>query len=157
MVSKGGSNEFHGEAFEYLRNSAIDAANYFDHPVAANNFARLQPYKRHNFGAAFGGPIKKDKTFFFASYEGLRLRLGQTLVDTVPGAGCHQPVGVQVTMAECPQLTAPATLSAVMAPILALYPFPNLANNQYTFPGLSPGATDYGQIRVDHVLHEKHA
>ena len=77
MVSKGGSNQFHGEGFEYIRNNVMDAANFFDKPVAANNFARLPAFKRNNFGASFGGPIKKDKTFVFAAYEGLRKGMGK--------------------------------------------------------------------------------
>ena len=104
MVSKGGSNQFHGELFEYLRNDVMDAANFFDKPVAANNYARLPQFQRNNFGASGGGPIKKDKTFFFAAYEGLRQRFGQTIVDTVPGAGCHGAAGAVITNTACPQL-----------------------------------------------------
>ena len=63
MVSKSGTNQFHGDIFDYLRNSALDARNYFD-PGA------IPPFKRNNFGGAFGGPIKKDKTFFFCHLRG---------------------------------------------------------------------------------------
>jgi len=87
IVSKGGTNSFHGDAFEYLRNAAMDARNYFDALDSTNSLGfgadksavypgkRLPPFQRNNFGASFGGPIKKDKTFFFATYEGLRQRL----------------------------------------------------------------------------------
>jgi hypothetical protein len=75
-VTKNGTNSFHGSAFEYLRNSALDARNFFAYGTAANGYQRLPPFKRNNFGASIGGPIKKDKTFFFATYEGLRQRLG---------------------------------------------------------------------------------
>jgi hypothetical protein len=155
MVSRGGTNQFHGEAFEYFRNDALDAANYFDKPVAANNFERIVPFKRNNFGGAVGGPIKKQKTFFYAAYEGLRQRLGVTIIDTVPGAGCHGPSGNNtsvVTSAACPQLGAGApsvTISPVMQGILSLYPAPNLPNNQFTFPLINPMQVDWGQIRVD--------
>jgi hypothetical protein len=72
LVSKGGTDLFHGEAFEYLRNDVMDAANFFDHPVAANNFQRLPLFQRNNFGGSLGGPIKKDKTFVFVAHEGVR-------------------------------------------------------------------------------------
>ena len=70
LVSKSGTNSFHGDAFEFLRNDVLDAANYFDAPTAANNFERTPPFRRNNFGGALGGPVQKDKTFFFAAYEG---------------------------------------------------------------------------------------
>ncbi len=67
VVTKSGSNALHGSAFEFLRNQKLDAANYF-------TLAGAKPsYRRNNFGANLGGPIKKDKTFFHFSYEGLRL------------------------------------------------------------------------------------
>jgi hypothetical protein len=91
MVSKGGTNNWHGDLFEYLRNSSMDARNYFD-TLDLNNVngfgtdkslpfpgKRIPPYQRNNFGGSFGGPIKKDKTFFYGVYEGLRQRLGETL------------------------------------------------------------------------------
>jgi hypothetical protein len=87
IVSKGGSNSFHGSAFEYLRNSAMDARNHFDviNPDTGTSLPypgkRLPPFERNNFGGSFGGPIKKDKTFFFMTYEGLREGLGLTLLD----------------------------------------------------------------------------
>src|SRR5258708_839722 len=68
-VSKGGTNQFHGDAFEYLRNSRLDAKNFFDQ-------GKIPEFQRNQFGGAFGGPIKKDKTFFYGVYEGLRENLG---------------------------------------------------------------------------------
>ncbi len=139
VVSKNGTNQFHGEAFEYIRNNALDAANYFDKPVQANGFRRLPAFKRNNFGGGFGGPIKKNRTFFYAAYEGLRQDLGQTVVDLVPSAGCHGPTGDNtgtVTAQACPELgagSAPVTIAPVMKGLLSLYPVPNLPNNQFTF------------------------
>jgi hypothetical protein len=78
LVSKGGANQFHGEMFEYLRNSAMDARNYFDPAPSAIGGKRLPPFKRNNFGGAFGGPIKTDKTFFWGTYEGQQ-RFGSRL------------------------------------------------------------------------------
>jgi hypothetical protein len=81
MVSRSGTNSFHGAAFEYLRNSAISARNFFDNNAsaglnAAGQQRRIPLFIRNNFGASFGGPIQKDKTFFFFTYEGFRERLG---------------------------------------------------------------------------------
>jgi hypothetical protein len=77
IATRSGTNQFHGEVFEFLRNDALDARNFFD---GADN----PPFKRNQFGAALGGPILKDKTFFFFSYEGLRQRQGLTLNSNVP-------------------------------------------------------------------------
>jgi outer membrane receptor protein involved in Fe transport len=78
IATRSGSNQYHGEAFEFIRNNALDARNFFN-PVGQP----MSPFKRNQFGAAFGGPIKKDRTFFFLSYEGLRQRQGLTLNTTV--------------------------------------------------------------------------
>jgi hypothetical protein len=75
-VTKSGTNKFHGSAWEYLRNDVLDARNYFATSVP--------PLKRNQFGATFGGPIRKDKTFFFASYEGFRQVQGLTFVGDYP-------------------------------------------------------------------------
>jgi hypothetical protein len=74
IATRSGANTYHGEVFEFLRNEALDARNYFN-PTSQ----RQSPFKRNQFGAAFGGPIIKDKTFFFLSYEGLRQRQGLTI------------------------------------------------------------------------------
>src|SRR5215467_13559263 len=77
IVTQSGSNTFHGSVYEYLRNNVFDAPNFFD-PGAAPGF------RRNQFGAAFGGPIRTDKTFVFLNYEGFRQHLHQTGVDLVP-------------------------------------------------------------------------
>jgi hypothetical protein len=76
-VSKSGTNGFHGSAYEYFRNSALDARDFFDG-------AKIPPFRRNQFGASAGGPIKKDKAFFFVNYEGLRSNLGVTGNQYVP-------------------------------------------------------------------------
>src|SRR6266852_4606062 len=76
-VTRSGSNAFHGTVYEFLRNSALDARNFFDG-------ARIPPFKRNQFGGSAGLPIKRDRTFIFGDYEGLRQSLGVTTVDTVP-------------------------------------------------------------------------
>src|SRR5713226_4824003 len=74
--TRSGTNNFHGDVFEYIRNSAFDARNFFD--------AAKPPFRRNQFGGSVGGPISKQKTFFFAAYEGLRQSQGITQVDTAP-------------------------------------------------------------------------
>jgi hypothetical protein len=80
ILTKSGSNHFHGSAFEFLRNSAMDARNYFNRAPAVKS-----PFRNNNFGASFGGPIVKDRTFFFGAYEGQRERVGSDFTFLVPG------------------------------------------------------------------------
>jgi len=82
LITRGGTNAFHGSAFEYLRNSSLDAKNLFDRPAPF----KTPPFRMNQFGATFGGRILRDKTFFFASYEGLRIVRAQTALATVPVA-----------------------------------------------------------------------
>src|ERR1700676_1498142 len=79
-ITKSGSNQIHGSAYEFLRNKSLDAANFIDN----QNGAPKPPFRRNQFGESAGVPIRKDKTFFFADYEGIRQGLGSTVVDTVP-------------------------------------------------------------------------
>lgn len=81
LITKSGSNKFHGALFDYLRNDALDAANFFDNVVG-----QKAPLRLNQFGGSFGGPLVKDKTFFFFSYEGYRLRAGVNSIEAVPGA-----------------------------------------------------------------------
>jgi outer membrane receptor protein involved in Fe transport len=85
LITRSGTNWYHGNVFEFLRNSALDAKNFFDLP------GRTPPFKRNQFGATFGGPLTvpiiyqgRDRSFFFLSYEGLRLRQGVTRAASVP-------------------------------------------------------------------------
>jgi len=82
IVTRSGSNSFHGAAWEFLRNDAMDSSDYFTQSV--------QPLKQNQFGATFGGPIVKDKTFFFGYYEGLRNRQGESVPATVPSVAERQ-------------------------------------------------------------------
>jgi hypothetical protein len=79
--TRSGSNEFHGSAFEFLRNDAMDARGFFD--------ASKLPFRRNQFGASFGGPVVSNKLFFFANYEGLRQSLTTSVIDTVPSANAR--------------------------------------------------------------------
>jgi hypothetical protein len=76
-ITRSGTNQFHGGAYEFLRNSALDAKNFFD-------VGKIPPFRRNQFGADAGGPIRKDKVFVFGDYEGIRQSKGFTKVDTVP-------------------------------------------------------------------------
>ena len=78
---KSGTNQFHGSAYEFLRNEKLDAKNFFDDPTT-----RIAPFKQNQFGFTLGGPIVRNRTFFFADYEGLRVRQAQTLTSFVPTA-----------------------------------------------------------------------
>ena len=81
VVIKSGTNGFHGSAFEFLRNSYMDAKNFFDDPNSP-----IPPFKQNQFGGTLGGPILKNKTFFFVDYQGTRIRQSQTFISTVPTA-----------------------------------------------------------------------
>jgi len=78
LVSRSGSNEFHGSVFEFFRNDKLDARNPFDNSK--------QPFRLNQFGGNFGGPIIRNRTFFFGNYEGLRQRVSQTFTNDVPSA-----------------------------------------------------------------------
>lgn len=81
VVTKSGGAKFHGSIFEYLRNDALDAANFFD-----NTIGQKSPLRLNQFGGSIGGPVIGKKTFFFFSYEGYRLRAGVNSIEAVPGA-----------------------------------------------------------------------
>jgi hypothetical protein len=163
LVSKSGTNQFHGDVFEYLRNADMDARNTFD-PTFQNTGRRVPEYERNNFGGAFGGPIVKDKTFFYATYEGLRERKGTPIALFVLGPGCHPAganagndygAGTLITPAECPQLQAPTPVGSVTAPFVAQIPLPNVGigtTNQFLYTFIQPSTVDYGQIRLDQTL-----
>jgi hypothetical protein len=107
-VTRSGTNRFHGDVYEFLRNSVLDARNFFD--------AGIPPFKRNQFGASAGGPIRKDRTFVFADYEGLRQSLGVTHVDTVPSLAARKGL----------LSTGPVQVDPVVARFLsAFYPLPN--------------------------------
>jgi hypothetical protein len=83
-ITRSGTNQIHGSAYEFLRNSKLDAKNYFDDPTVP-----IPPFKRNQFGGTIGGPIVKDHTFFFADYEAIRQSKGITTVATVPSAAAR--------------------------------------------------------------------
>jgi hypothetical protein len=144
MVSKGGTNNFHGSLFEYIRNSAFDARNFFDYKSLATT-RRIPAFVRNNYGGSVGGPVRKDKTFFFVTYEALRERLGQyPLLNTIPAAARVDGGAGGVP-----------TINPVVKPLITLYPLPNVpGTNFYTFNYVQPTDDDFGQARVDHTFSD---
>ena len=104
VVLKSGTNAFHGTLFEYFRNRSLDAKNYFDFPACGatsvlGECGNIPALQRNQFGGTLGGPLRKDKTFFFISYEGLRLRQAQTREANVPSfTQCATALGVSQLM-----------------------------------------------------------
>jgi len=110
IVTKSGTNEFHGTAFEYFRNNALDARNFFDAAPAPQ-----APFHNNQFGGAFGGPIIKDKTFFFVDYEGQRESVGVVTLACVPTAA-------QIAQAKTNVTTGGGTISNVGLALLNFWP-----------------------------------
>jgi hypothetical protein len=142
-ITRSGTNSFHGDAYEFLRNDALDARNFFD--------GAKPPFRRNQFGVAAGGPIHHDKTFFFFNYEGLRQALTGTSIATVPSAA-----------ARAGNLsTGKVTVSPAIVPYLALWPLPNGPllgtgdTGQYIFTAKSPANENAGSARVDHTISTK--
>jgi len=128
-ATKSGTNTYHGSAYDFIRNSALDARNFFD------DASRKPEFRQNQFGGSLGGPVKKDKLFFFVNYEGLRNALGQTGYAYVPDAGIHNGM--------VPNGSGGFTnvgISPLTAPILSLYPLPNgpevIRNGQQTGVGV---------------------
>ncbi len=151
VILKSGTNQFHGNAFEFFRNRHLDAKNFFDLPdctatSAPGTCAEIPRFDRNQFGGTFGGPIRRDKTFFFGSYEGLRLRQATTREATVPSQ-----VERQEALAAVPAAYAnPAGLA-----VFNLYPAANvgtdLANsNTFVSAPVIRNAENLALVKVDH-------
>ena len=155
IATKSGTNSLHGSVFEFLRNDNLDAAKWED-----NRFGQGKPeYKRNQYGFSVGGPVIKDKTFYFGTYEGLNERLGRTINSLVMSSSLRQGY-----------LAYPVTPTAVRAPIkpevipyLAspdLWPLPNgeihpNGVGDYNFSTSDPTNEKYIQARLDHRLSDK--
>jgi hypothetical protein len=162
VITKSGTNQLHGSIFEFVRNAAFDARNYFDHPDEADP-RRIPPFARNEFGATIGGPVVlpgiyngEGKTFFFGEYQGFRQVLGTTQVLAVPTAA--ERAGIDTTTFPGDTLTVP--ISPEIAPILARYPLPNQLGGPYgdrTYATSSKVVTDTDQfsIRIDHRISDK--
>jgi hypothetical protein len=167
IITRSGTNRFHGALWEFLRNDVFDATNYFA--------ATTEPLKQNQFGATFGGPVRKDKTFLFAYFEGFRNRQGETDSSTVPSAAERQGDFSAV----CPEgftggfcnnqkhqlfnvfLNQPypnnqypiaTQTNPVTQNLLQYIPFPNNGLNVFTSTQVVRQDSNQGGVRIDHYL-----
>ena len=160
VAIKSGTNQFHGDVWEFLRNNKLDARNFFDYASGG-----APPLRRNQFGGTAGGPIVRDHTFFFADYEGNRRREAQTFLSTVPTAAektgdfsdgflgtiidptTGQPyVNQQIT---------PGQIDPVALKVAALIADPNIpGTNQFAYNPIRMIDTDQFDVRVDHQLNK---
>jgi len=158
VITRRGTNDFHATAYEYLRTKVLDARNYFDE----DGFVK-PPYIRNQFGAAGGGPIRKDRTFFFANVDFFRQREAQSVQAIVPTdaerSGDLSALGVPVvnplTGTAFQNATIPAgDISPIALDVLKLYPEPNLSGsvNNYLGQPAQPENHQQDTFRVDHKL-----
>ena len=161
IITSSGTNQVHGNAYEFLRNSALDARNFFDR-------ANIPQFQRNVYGGSLGGPIKMDKTFFFGNYEGFRQTLGLSDVTLVPyddarngqvtllGSGCGVQGSVaQITCAEA--VTALLNLWPVATPgteLLTSSGTPSGIGKAFSSP-LQHIREDFGTVRFDENLSDK--
>jgi outer membrane receptor protein involved in Fe transport len=141
-ISRSGTNQFHGSAYEFIRNSALDTRNFFDP-------SQIPPFKRNQFGASGGGPIIKDHTFIFADYEGLRQSLGTTNIAIVPSPEARKGI-----LSNGP----PFTVDAGAQLYLALYPqTPSCGADTcpYKFTAQQVVSENFFTTRLDHKFSEK--
>jgi len=143
-VTRSGTKAFHGDVYEFFRNSALDARNFFD--------GKIPPFKRNQFGGSAGAALQKDRTFIFGDYEGLRQSLGLTTVDTVPSPAARAGNLSTGSVTVDPN---------VLRFISAFYPPPNgplLGNGDtgiFTFAGQQVTNENYFTVRVDHKFSAK--
>src|SRR5262245_29585884 len=165
VAIKSGTNQFHGSAFEFLRNDAFDASDFF----ANRNNLRKSPLRYNQFGGAVGGPVWRDHSFFFFSYQGTRIRRSNTAVVTVPtadqkrgifgGVNIYDPANVVGgARAQFANNTIPeARMDPVGKRIVALYPDPNqpgLVNNYASIQSERDDADQY-DVRGDHAFGDR--
>jgi outer membrane receptor protein involved in Fe transport len=146
-ITKSGTNQIHGTAFEFLRNSALDARNPFDLLIPGEQL----PFQRNQFGGSLGGPIIKDRAFLFANYEGLRRREGVPSLFNVPSPNARMG-----------NLTSgPVTVAPAVLPYLALYPLPNgpISGDTgiYTRNFKENTNEDFLTLRADYKLAGRHS
>ncbi len=175
LTYKSGTRDFHGGAYEFLRNSALDAKNFFDR---AN--APIPPFRQNQFGAFLGGPVipsKEPKTFFFFSYEGLRVRQSQTYISTVPTeafragdfSASPQKIYDPLTQRQLadgtyvrdpfPGNRIPSNrIDPVGQNLLNVYPLPNLGTgiaNNYLYNPVRQSTGNKYDIKVDRILGDR--
>jgi Carboxypeptidase regulatory-like domain/TonB-dependent Receptor Plug Domain len=150
-TTRSGTNQFHGEVYEFIRNSALDARDYFNRGSSA-------PFKRNQFGVAVGGPIHKDQTFFFFNYEGLRQSQSVSTVAIVPSASARSGI-----LGNSDGTTTTVKVDPAAAKYLAFWPLPNAGlvatgNNNtglYDFGGQQVASENFYLGRIDHRFSAK--
>jgi len=163
-ITRSGTNQFHGSGYEFVRNSALDARNFFDG-------SKIPPFTRNQFGGAVGGPIFKNRTFFFADYEGIRQSKGISTVTVVPsqnarnGLLCSNPAGASSPCTTTQLTPGPNTnangVDLAAAQYFTFYHLPNgpiLDNGdtgKYTFAGQQVVSENFFTGRVDHRFSDK--
>jgi hypothetical protein len=162
VISKSGTNRVHGSIFEFVRNAAFDARNFFDRKNFAND-RRIPAFTRNEFGFTNGGPVVlpgvydgRGRTFYFGEYQGFRQVLGTTQVFPVPTLAERN--GIDATAFPGDTLIVP--VNSEIAPTLARYPLPNDPRGAYgarTYATSSKvfTGTDQFSIRIDHTLSDK--
>jgi hypothetical protein len=157
VVGKSGSNQLHGSLFEFFRNEALNARNLFAQPGPKPEF------RRNQYGMTVGGPIQSNKTFFFADWQGTRLRTGITRFSVVPtvaqrGGTFTQTIFDPTTKNPFPNNTIPTNrFDAIGAQVLAHYPLPNVAGaNNFVRTATEPDSQDQADFRVDRYIGERH-
>jgi hypothetical protein len=147
-ITRSGTNLFHGEAYWFIRDEGFDARNFFDNTIA--------PFHRSQFGASAGGPIHRDKTFFFVNYEGFRQALGVTNVDNVPSQDARNGI-----IHNSDGSTTLITVDPQVKPYLAFWPLPNSGLNgagntgRYIIATNAIGRENFVTGRVFHKFSEK--
>jgi hypothetical protein len=166
VVTKSGTNAFHGSLFEFVRNDILDAKNFFDAPGAA-----IPPFRQNQFGGSLGGRIVKNKTFFFVDYEGQRVRKALTQTFSVPTAAMrsgdfsglptiYDPSSTNTAGQRLPFAKNRITkLDPVAVAMLAEIPLPNLAGNAQNLLATDTQSihTNAYSARIDHQISEKDA
>jgi outer membrane receptor protein involved in Fe transport len=160
VVTKSGTNQIHGALWEFVRNSDFNARNFFAATVAQNS--------QNQFGAAAGGPIKKDKLFVFGSYEGLRIRQGSLASGGFPLTAAERngdfsgqkavidpTTGVAFPNNQIPKSRFDTVAENILT-TPGLMPLPNAAGNSLIQSYAQPQNNDQGMIRVDYNLNSKH-
>ena len=155
VVTKSGVNQLHGSFFEFVRNAAFDARNFFDRQSVAQP-RRIPAFSRNEFGFANGGPLRRDRTFYFVQYQGFRQVLGTTQVLPVPSVQERQ--GKDTTAFPGDVLTIP--VDSRIAAVLARYPLPNdpggpYGDRTYATSSKVRTVTDQFSVRVDHRISAK--
>jgi hypothetical protein len=160
VIGKSGSNALHGTLFEFIRHEDLNARNYFAQPGPKPEF------RRNQYGFTLGGPIRKNKTFFFADWQGTRLLTGLTRFSTVPtgaqrGGVFSTAINDPATSARTPfaNNTIPVSrFDPVASQVLQHYPAPNLPGtaNNFVRTAVEPDSQDQFDGRVDHVFNDRH-